>query len=76
METRGRSEHKRRGGKRKDRVFRIYVELPPGVDENDFMDYAEEAITSYWAYCNPSSTHGEYLEGACVKRHSVNPYKK
>jgi hypothetical protein len=37
----------RRGGVRKDRCFRVYLEVPDGVSEDAVMDLIEEAVASH-----------------------------
>lgn len=58
----------RKGGARKDRVFKVYIEMPPGVPEDEVMDYIEDAIVSYREYEPPRRAHGFDKETVCVKR--------
>ncbi len=37
---------KRGGGKRKDRVFKVHIEVPHGVPEDEVMDMIEDAVAS------------------------------
>ncbi len=53
---------KRGGGKRKDRVFKIHIEIPDGVEEDKVMDMIEEAVASH------STQLGINPESISVKR--------
>lgn len=37
----------RKGGVRKDRVFKVCITVPDGATEDQVMDYIEDAVTSF-----------------------------
>ncbi len=58
-------EEGRRGGKRKDRCFKVYLNMPKGFTEEDVMEFIESAVTEH-----RDSKIGR-LGGVSVKR--LNP---
>lgn len=45
---------KRVGGKRRDRVFKIRVMMPPGADDEAMMAYIEDAVATWRGQLHPS----------------------
>ena len=37
----------RTGGRRKDRVFKVYLTIPDGVTEDQILDYIEDAVMNF-----------------------------
>lgn len=55
-------------GIRKDRCFKVYLEMPAGVPEDEVMDYLEDAIRCYRQHEPPRRAHGFDEDTVVVKR--------
>ncbi len=72
-------EWQRRGGCRRDRVFKVCLTIPEGVSEDQVMDYIEEAVCEYLKTDQTQTRWGNlnYLDTdlVTVKRRDPSRYK-
>ena len=66
-------ETRKSGGKRKDRIFRVYMELPPHISEDEMMDYIEDAVIHYREHIAPIPASSFNGDTVVVRRHT-KPY--